>query len=62
MLGSHQEKIIQSLKMLVDNGKKVNAQEIEIKELYDELDNMKQENFNLKNKLEYKRDIICRRH
>ena len=41
--------------MLAD--KKANAQEIEIKQLYDELQNMKQENFNLKNKLENKRDI-----
>ena len=51
LLGKDQEFVVEKLKELMKNEEVVEIQNIEI-------DNLKEENYNLKNKLENKRDII----
>ena len=58
LVGKDQETIVEAFKALAANAEKVKAQDIEIERLYSDLDILKEENHYLKNKLDYKRDVI----
>ena len=58
LVGKDEETIVEALKALAGNGIKVKDQEEEIKSLCNDLEKLKEENHYLKNKMDYKRDII----
>ena len=58
LVGKDQETITQAIKDLAENFEKVKIQEKKIENLIDENDNLKEENYNLNNKLKYERENI----
>ena len=56
LVGKDQETITQAIKDLAENFEKVKIQEKKIENLIDENDNLKEENYNLNNKLKYERE------
>jgi predicted RNase H-like nuclease (RuvC/YqgF family) len=58
LVGKDQDTIVDAIKDLAENAEKVKAQELEIKELITNLDEDKEEQHYLKNKLDQKYDMI----
>ena len=58
LVGKDQDTIVDAIKDLAENAEKVKAQELEIKELINKLDEDKEEKHYLKNKLDQKYDMI----
>ena len=58
LIGKDEATIVDAIKDLAANSEKVKAQEIEIKELFNTIDDNKEEVHFLKNKLDQKYDFI----
>ena len=58
MLGKDEEFVLERLKSFIKNEETVKSQEDKLDSLKDDIENIKEENYYLKNKLDNKRDII----